>query len=50
MLAQSVEQLIGGVAQPEMAVIVELPQDGLGVRGAQAFLQPQLALPGRLDL
>ncbi len=44
-LAQPVEQLIGGVAQPEMAVVVELAQDGLGVRGAQALLQPQLALP-----
>ena len=48
--AQPVEQLLGGIAQPEAAVVVQRPQDGLGVRGAQALLQPQLALPGRLDL
>jgi hypothetical protein len=48
--AQPIQQLIGGVAQPEAAVVVERAQDGLGVRGAQALVQPQLALPARLDL
>ena len=49
-LAQPVEQLLGGIAQPEAAVVVQLPQHDLGVRGAQALLQPQLTLPGGLDL
>ena len=48
--AQPVQQLLGGIAQPEAAVIVEFAQHDLGVRGAQALVQPQLALPGRLDL
>ena len=48
-LAQPVQQLLGGIAQPEAAIVVQRPQDDLGVRGAQALVQPQLALRGRLD-
>ena len=43
-LAQPVQQLVGGVAQAEVAVVVQLAQHGLGVLGAQALVQPQLPL------